>query len=335
MITNKHGLPDNLIAAIKHHNKPAGDISITQLADAPQIRALRKVNDVEEDISERVWLLISNAVYKILIKDYSPDGLARTALLDAVDALEALRGKDPDEGTITKVQEWIRKKVEIYLQKPDSSLVYGDTISATINGYTIFDTFHLYNKATKHLIQFKTPSVWDYIYTESRKKWDAQINSIAYMMGKKGMPVMTAQVVAIFKNYSQSDKFRNPDYPDTEVKLIDIRLQAMDYIGKYLEKRVEIHQNADKGKIEPCGPKDRWAKADVWKVFANGGKRSLQNTDTEALAIEWLEENKHKYATKGLRIDKIDGESVRCERHCPVREFCPQHKAELAAKSNK
>ena len=59
-ITNKHGLPEALVRAVR--NDPytgGGDISVTKLIDSPQRRQLWRQHeaDIEEDVSERIWSL--------------------------------------------------------------------------------------------------------------------------------------------------------------------------------------------------------------------------------------------------------------------------------------
>lgn len=68
-LTNLHGLPDALVNAVR--NDPytgGGDISVTKLIDAPQRRALRKSFQdlVVEDVSERIWSLMGQAVHTVL-----------------------------------------------------------------------------------------------------------------------------------------------------------------------------------------------------------------------------------------------------------------------------
>ncbi len=68
-ITNKHGLPEALVRAVQ--NDPytgGGDISVTKLIDSPQRRQLWRQHeaDIEEDVSERIWSLLGQAVHHIL-----------------------------------------------------------------------------------------------------------------------------------------------------------------------------------------------------------------------------------------------------------------------------
>lgn len=68
-LTNIHGLPDALVNAVK--NDPytgGGDISVTKLIDAPRRRTLYKQfkEFVVEDVSERIWSLMGQAVHTVL-----------------------------------------------------------------------------------------------------------------------------------------------------------------------------------------------------------------------------------------------------------------------------
>ncbi len=68
-LTNLHGLPDALVHAVR--NDPyqgGGDISVTKLIDSPQKRVLSKryKDVVVEDVSERIWSLMGQAVHSVL-----------------------------------------------------------------------------------------------------------------------------------------------------------------------------------------------------------------------------------------------------------------------------
>jgi hypothetical protein len=68
-ITNVHGLPQSIVAAVT--NDPytgGGDISATKLIDAPQIANLTITHHdkIEIDASDRVWSLLGQAVHIIL-----------------------------------------------------------------------------------------------------------------------------------------------------------------------------------------------------------------------------------------------------------------------------
>jgi len=68
-LTNLHGLPDALVNAVRNDPyKGGGDISVTKLIDSPQKRVLAKQyrEVVVEDVSERIWSLMGQAVHTVL-----------------------------------------------------------------------------------------------------------------------------------------------------------------------------------------------------------------------------------------------------------------------------
>lgn len=68
-ITNKHGLPDALVDAVLYDPYVGGgDISATALIDSPQKRYLEwsHKDQLEEDVSDRIWALFGSAVHHIL-----------------------------------------------------------------------------------------------------------------------------------------------------------------------------------------------------------------------------------------------------------------------------
>jgi hypothetical protein len=68
-LTNVHGLPEAIVAAVQ--NDPytgGGDISTTKLIDSPRVRVLggKHKDEITVDVSERVWALLGQAVHTIL-----------------------------------------------------------------------------------------------------------------------------------------------------------------------------------------------------------------------------------------------------------------------------
>ena len=68
-LTNVHGLPEAIVAAVQ--NDPytgGGDISTTKLIDSPRVRVLggKHKDEITLDVSERVWALLGQAVHTIL-----------------------------------------------------------------------------------------------------------------------------------------------------------------------------------------------------------------------------------------------------------------------------
>ena len=73
-LTNKFGLPDPIVNAVQNTGYTPGssDITVTQLIQPPLIRYLTKKhwNDLEEDVSSRVWALFGTAIHHLLEMAY-------------------------------------------------------------------------------------------------------------------------------------------------------------------------------------------------------------------------------------------------------------------------
>lgn len=69
-LTNKLGLPQPIVKAVSNDGYNSGDcdISVTSLLKPPQLRALelRHAEDLEEDVSDRIWSLLGQVVHGIL-----------------------------------------------------------------------------------------------------------------------------------------------------------------------------------------------------------------------------------------------------------------------------
>jgi hypothetical protein len=68
-LTNTYNLPDAILQAVKNDPyKGGGDISVTKLIDAPQRRQLMSQykESIVEDVSNRIWSLLGQAVHTIL-----------------------------------------------------------------------------------------------------------------------------------------------------------------------------------------------------------------------------------------------------------------------------
>jgi hypothetical protein len=68
--TNNHNLPESFVNFVRadKYSRGDADISVTQLIDSPRVRLLRndKADEMETDVSDRVWSLFGTAVHHIL-----------------------------------------------------------------------------------------------------------------------------------------------------------------------------------------------------------------------------------------------------------------------------
>jgi len=69
-ITNKHGLPETIVNALKRptYSKGGANLSVTELIDSPRLSQLKRAHadSLEQDASEMVWSLFGGAVHGLL-----------------------------------------------------------------------------------------------------------------------------------------------------------------------------------------------------------------------------------------------------------------------------
>lgn len=337
-ITNKYNLPQTLVDAATYNTHPvAGDISVTQLIDAPQVRMLKKQvkGQLDEDITERVWALFGTAVHNILeranIKDFQ-----QRAFLTVIAALREYADTcvDPgDKDKLEKVATFLFKLLPIMFPELEKRYLFETTVRVEVNGMTVYGTFDLYDKLEKRLKDYKVCSVWNYVYPEARKKWYAQINTYSYMVETDlGLPVLGADIVAIFRDWSGIKVGITKDYPERQIMEINIPIYDMSIRQQYIAKRVELHRQAELGNVPECTGAERWAKADEWAIKTPKNKKAMRKFDDEVAAIKFKAENQHLHPN--IFIELRPGSSRRCDEYCPVREICPQRKRMVTIKSD-
>jgi len=86
-LTNKYNLPRPLVSAIENDlYKKVGDISVTELILPPRIRQLqiRHRDEITEDYSDRIWMLLGSSVHAILERADTHNQLVEERLTSTV-----------------------------------------------------------------------------------------------------------------------------------------------------------------------------------------------------------------------------------------------------------
>lgn len=331
-LTNKYGIPDVFYRAALHDTHTVhGDISVTQLIDAPQIRYLKRHHEYEEDVSNMVWALLGTGVHKILEESQPYTRKARD-IWRFISTLSEMRD-DMEESKKEKVDRlipFIKDQILAELPEPEEDRYELEkTLTMERNGYVISGTRDLKDHQENKISDYKITSAHTVRYPESKKKWAAQMNVYKILSEENGEQVDKLEVIAIFKDWKEPDykRLKKQGYPPFPIMEIPLDIVDRDRMYKYIDKRVELHKKADAGQPPPCSRKEKWQTEDEWAVMPEGGKRSMKNLKDKELAQQWLESNQINYKKK-LYLEHRPGKSRRCEQFCPVRDVCPQYARE-------
>lgn len=176
------------------------------------------------------------------------------------------------------------------------------------------------------ITDYKVTSVWSIIYDSRKEEWAKQQNIYADIFRKNGYPVNKLQICAILRDWSESKAQQDSSYPQTPVVILDLPLWETEQVESFVKGLVTEHTAAfklDDDQLPPCSAEDMWEKPTTYAVMKKGNKRATKVCDSKEAAEEYCQ-------TNGLTVCAVievrQGERVRCERYCSVKQFCHQYK---------
>ena len=284
--TNKYGLPKTVFDVLANDGYKAGkdDYSVTSLLKSPRQLQLyrRNFDNIEEDVSDRVWSLLGQAAHSILEKHGDDTSLV-------------------EERLYTKV--------------------YDRTISGQVD--------HFHNGT---ITDYKVTSVWTLIRGTKIEDWTKQLNIYAYIFNKNDYEVRHLQIVAILRDWSETEKLRNKDYPASPIVVVPITLWDVNEQEVFVHKLVGKHIVAEKlssSDLPKCTPEEMWQTPNVYAVMKEGRKSAIKLFDNKEAANEFILEScpdnwKDGHSRDLYWVQTRPGTCRNCERYCPVSSFCSQ-----------
>ena len=176
-----------------------------------------------------------------------------------------------------------------------------------------------YGVNDKTLFDYKFTSVWA-AKEGPRDEWIQQLNMYRWLAVAYGVMFDKLQIVAIFRDWSKSKASREQDYPQSQVKVMDLPVWTMGDTGKFIIDSIRAHESA-KTTLPQCTPEETWEKPEVWAVKKVGAVRAIKLCATQDEA----EKRIGNYAD--LVAERRPAERPRCENYCRCAPFCEQWKA--------
>jgi len=315
--TNNLNLPQPLVDAVTNDPYNAGDceISVTGLINAPRRRQLLKKYDdqIEEDISDRLWALFGQVGHTIL---------ERAAIDDGTRVIEKRFFAEVDDWVISGQLDLLQ-----FQQKSGAK------------------TLKFLEKGV--LADYKIMSVWEIVFGMREEKV-AQQNMLAWLCKMNGLRVEKLQIVSLLRDWSRTQAMRkSTNYPNSNIVVTSLPYWSMEKTEGYIRERIRAHKEAEE-LLPLCTAEERWHKDDKWAVIKEGRKSALRVTDSPADALNWCRDkgyvddemsNKNAWdgefssmkdvLKKGIYVDMRRGEDTRCEHYCAAAPFCEQFQETL------
>lgn len=298
-LTNRFGLPGAIVEAVKNDDYDPGqsDITATSLIKPPQIRQLEKRydNEIVEDVSDRLWMLMGKAVHKLL-EASEPSSIVETRLYLTV---------DPVSGRI----------------EPGAHAFEG---GVTVGGQ--FDRMTL-RQAT--LQDYKFASVWEAIFGLKTER-EQQLNILAELAHQNGYTdIRRLEIVHLARDWQKSKSLQGGDYPPVAMSRIPVPIWTPEKRQAFILDRVRVHMAAAElpsDRLPECTDEERWKNPPTYAIRKEGRKSAISGG-----VCDTLEEAEAKLAELDSKhyIEVRPSEPKRCTQYCSVRDFCNQYQAEI------
>lgn len=289
-VTNRLGLPEAFVRAVENDSYTNhGTLSVTTLIRPPQMVRLsqRYGDEIVEDAADRVWTILGQAGHSVLERTYQDGDIVERRLFMSVDGVD----------------------------------ISGQLDRLTKDGV---------------LVDWKFTSVYSVMDCKKngvKSDWEQQLNMLAALVrynifnfSLKYPEPRALRIVAVCRDWRQSEADRNSDYPE-KVEVLKVPLWDHDKAMAFIRERVRLHTMDNP---PPCTDAERWATPEKWAVMEKSKKRALRVLDSKELAAQWCIDN-GKELGKQFYLEYRQPTYTRCERFCPVSKFCPQYNAKTEA----
>ena len=202
----------------------------------------------------------------------------------------------------------------------DTNRLVEERLSEKIGGWTISGKADIYH-ANGLLQDYKITSAWGMVFEpQGKREWHEQLNLYSWLIRGQGLPVESAEVVVILRDWQKSKAKADAKYPQIACVVVPIPLWDADRLGNYIGSRLVLHGAAQSAEsdddIPTCTPEERWEKDTVWALMKDGRKSAVKLFDSSEKATAAMpDDGKH-------RVDERKGVDVRCDGYCSVRQFC-------------
>lgn len=274
-------------------------------------------------------------VFDVLSKDNYVAGntdFSATTLLKTPRQVQLQRRhhEEIEEDVIDRVWSLLGQAAHAILEKhgSDTSLTE-ERLYAEVFGRKISGQIDHYHAST--ITDYKVTSVYTVIYQSRIKEWTEQLNIYGWLFRKNGYDVRKLQIVAILRDWSETEASRKADYPQSPIVIIPLTLWDMPTAEAFVNNRVAFHKNAESlsdDQLPLCSEEDMWESPSKWAVMKEGRKSAVRVFDTkeEALALSGTLSDE---AGNSIYLQERKGERRKCARYCSCNTFCSQWKEYL------
>ena len=194
-----------------------------------------------------------------------------------------------------------------------------------IAGRTVTGTADIVDYVNERVVDYKTCSSWKFrLDGKDFSDWRNQLKGYLYLLRTKGLHFNDGQIIAILRDWSQTEANRSSEYPQTPVIKVNFHFEDSEIEevpAKWEAKIKEIEdmlKKVAKGEnIGFCPDEETWTSSDSYAVMKEGRKTAVRVFSTKEEAEE--------FAKSGVYyIVERKGEHKKCTGYCILAKngFC-------------
>lgn len=253
--------------------------------------------------------------------DYSASGLRKPARMHW---LKKRHGGEVERDVSEMIWQLFGTAVHAIIEKGEQEdQLVEEYLSTEILGRKVSGIADMYDGGV--IQDWKTTSVWSYIYLDAQKMddYESQLNTYAYLYDQAGFPVDSLEVVLLFRDWQKRKAQFDASYPQQQAVKVPVNLWTVYEQEAYLTERIryfEEYRDTHDLELPFCTEAERWAKPARWAVVKKERKKAVKLHETAEDARRHAER-----LGEGYSIEERKGELYkRCE-YCDAREFCNQY----------
>jgi hypothetical protein len=165
--------------------------------------------------------------------------------------LQSLNEHNLESDVVDRVPSLLGTAVHKIIEKGSKDIpghIVEERLFAEINGWKISGAVDLQidnGDGTWSINDYKVTSVYSVL--SNKPEWEQQLNCYAYLAYQShGRRITSLKIVAILRDWQRKQAGFKPDYPASQIAVVDIPVWTPEQQEAYIMERVALHQAAQK-----------------------------------------------------------------------------------------
>lgn len=231
-------------------------------------------------------------------------------------ALKRQHQSEITEDVSDRIWSLLGQSIHTILERANETGIAERRLSIEIEGWRVSGGMDLVC-AERTLSDYKVSTAYKFKGGIAPPEFEQQLNAYAAILRANGETIEKLQIVGILRDWSKMESSRDPDYPQSQVVIIPVRMWEANEALSFLRSRVILHKQA-RISLPLCTSEERWAKPDTFAVIKQGAKRASRVYESEEDAIA------HAKQDSSLYVQKRPGQNIRCQFYCAASKHCSQ-----------